>query len=112
MALTTTSLLVTQLADAGLLERSEDAADRRRTLVAVRQSGSDEVLQIVNVHLQPLQRTLDRLGRQQAEALLEGLNVLVQELDHRPAPLGDAPTVHQPSAVATETGADALPTGG
>ncbi len=112
MALTTTSLVVTQLADAGLLERREDAADHRRTLVSVRQSRSDEVLQVVNTHLQPLQRTLDRLGRQQGEVLLEGLNVLVQELARQPAPLVDAPATNPPSGVRAEAGAHPLPTGG
>ena len=112
IALTTASLLVTQLADAGLVERREDAADHRRTLASVRQSRSDEVLQLVNAHLQPLQRTLDRLGRQRGEALLEGLDVLVQELDRRPAPLGDASAADQPSGASAGIGANTVPTDG
>ncbi|MHB8393438.1 MAG: MarR family winged helix-turn-helix transcriptional regulator [Candidatus Dormibacteria bacterium] len=86
VALTTTSLLVTQLAETGLVERQEDVADHRRTLASVRQSRADEVLELVGAHLQPLHRTLDRLGRRRGEALLVGLGVLVEELNRQSTP--------------------------
>ncbi len=111
VALTTTSLLVSQLADAGLVERREDAADHRRTLASIRPDRSEEVLRLVDAHLQPLRRTLERLGRRRAGALLEDLDVLTQELSRRSVSAADSSTAAQPSGAPADTGAGPLPTG-
>ena len=97
VALTTTSLLVTQLAESGLVERSEDASDHRRTLASVRRSRSDEVIRLVNAHLHPLRCTLARLGPGRGATLLEGLGVLVEELSCGPIAGGSRAAAEEPA---------------
>ena len=80
LALSTSSLLVTQLADAGLLERREDPDDRRRTVVSVAPDFRRESATVLATKLAPIQRTLTRLGPEGTEALLEGLAILVEEI--------------------------------
>lgn len=109
VALTTTSLLVIQLAEVGLVERREDESDHRRTLVSVRQARSDEVLELVSAHLQPLRRTLERLGRHRGEALLEGLGVLVEELNRQSTPLAGRGAPEEPPDGRAAGRAAALP---
>jgi DNA-binding MarR family transcriptional regulator len=78
-AVSTTSLLVTQLAEAGLVERTEDVQDRRRTVVSIapefRRDGED----VLESRLAPIRRTIRRLGPARAKALLEGLQLLAEE---------------------------------
>lgn len=80
LALSTASLLVTQLAEAGLVERREDEKDRRRTVVSVapeHRRASEEVLES---KLAPLRRAVERMGAEQAEVMLEALTILAEEL--------------------------------
>lgn len=79
-ALSTASLLVTQLAEAGLVERREDDADRRCTIVSVAPAHRRESEAILEAKLEPLRRVADRLGPQKTRALLDGLEVVAQEL--------------------------------
>jgi DNA-binding MarR family transcriptional regulator len=80
LALSTTSLLVTQLAEAGLVERSESEVDRRRTLVATAPDYLDDGEAVVEVKLAPLRRALSRMGPERATALLEALDIMVEEV--------------------------------
>lgn len=86
VALTTTSLLVAQLVETGLLERNEDTSDHRRTIVSVAGARNGEARRLLDIHLQPLRRALARLGPGPAGVLLECLGVLVEELGREPAP--------------------------
>ncbi|MGO9457825.1 MAG: MarR family winged helix-turn-helix transcriptional regulator [Acidimicrobiales bacterium] len=79
LALSTASLLVTQLGEAGLVERHEDAADRRRTVVSVAPRHRRESEAVLESKLAPLRRALARMGPERAAAMLEGLQILVEE---------------------------------
>jgi len=85
VALSTASLLVTQLAEAGLVERHEDSRDRRRTVVSVAPEHRRESEEVLESKLAPLRRALVRMGDRRAQALLEGLAVLAEEVA-RPGP--------------------------
>jgi DNA-binding MarR family transcriptional regulator len=79
-ALSTASLLVTQLAEAGLVERREDPQDRRRTLVTVAPEHRRESEEVIESKLAPLRRGLARMGRERAAVLVEALGVLAEEI--------------------------------
>ncbi len=78
-ATTTASLLATQLADAGLVERREDSLDRRRTVVTVAPAFRKDGGNVLAARLAPLRRALARMGPDRARAMLEGLVILAEE---------------------------------
>lgn len=80
-ATTTASLLVTQLADCGLVERHADALDRRRTVVSVAAPHRSEIEAMARARLAPARRALQRLGPAGAQSLVEGINLLVEEVE-------------------------------
>jgi DNA-binding MarR family transcriptional regulator len=88
----TASLIAVELEQAGLIERREDPADRRRTIIAITKGKEQAVDKALNNRAAPLQRALDRLTPSQREGLTTGLEVLAGELsrdrqqDARPAP--------------------------
>jgi DNA-binding MarR family transcriptional regulator len=79
LTVATTSLLVGELSRAGLVERSEDERDRRRTIVSL----SEEIRKIaeprIQEHLQPFRRTLERLSPPARAHFMEGVRVLNEE---------------------------------
>ena len=75
-ATTTASLVATQLADAGLIERSEDTLDRRRTVVTVAPAYRKESQVVLASRLAPLRRAMERMGPQRTRDLMEGLAYL------------------------------------
>src|ERR1700733_2469438 len=79
-ATTTASLLATQLADAGLVERREDSLDRRKTVITVSPSFRKDSENVLRARLAPLRRALVRMGPDRARAMLEGLAVLAEEI--------------------------------
>ncbi len=79
-ALSTASLVVTQLAEAGLVERSEDPDDRRRTVVCIAPEHRRATEQVVRARLAPLRRALRRLGPEGSAALMTGLSVVADEI--------------------------------
>jgi DNA-binding MarR family transcriptional regulator len=82
VSLATMSQVVTELADWGLIERSSDESDRRRTLVSVAAEHRPLTQAILDHRLLPLHRTLQRLNPDETAALLRGLVVLAEELEH------------------------------
>jgi len=78
-ATTTASLLATQLADAGLVERREDSVDRRKTVISVAPSFRKDGANVMAARLAPLRRALARMGPDRARAMLEGLAILAEE---------------------------------
>jgi DNA-binding MarR family transcriptional regulator len=90
-ALSTASLLVTQLAEAGLVERREDDADRRCTVVSVAPAYRRASEQILTSKLAPLRRTIERLGPTKAKALLDGLAVYAEEMAAESSAPADRP---------------------
>jgi DNA-binding MarR family transcriptional regulator len=103
VTLKTASLIAVELERAGLIERREDPADRRRTIVAVakgKQQAVDEGLSRRAAHLQ---RTLDRLTRSQRDGLIRGLEMLAEEMSgerRREAALAPRAEHTRPSASA------------
>jgi DNA-binding MarR family transcriptional regulator len=82
VSLATVSQLVTELADWGLLERITDDADRRRTFVTIAPAHAATIRGLLESRLRPLERTLHRLEPDERTALLRGLLVLAEEIDH------------------------------
>jgi DNA-binding MarR family transcriptional regulator len=79
LSLSTTSTLVGELSRAGLLERSEDEADHRRTIVRLDERHRDAIAAWARQALAPLQRTLERLSPSGRELFLEGWRILHEE---------------------------------
>jgi len=79
-ALSTTSLLVTQLAEVGLVERHEDELDRRRTVVSIAPKYRRMSEEVLEAKLAPLRRAVARMGPQRARALVEGLEMVAEEV--------------------------------
>jgi DNA-binding MarR family transcriptional regulator len=79
VTLKTASLIAVELERAGLIERREDPADRRRTIVTVAKGKQRLVEKGLNNRAAQLQRTLDRLTPTQREGLITGLEVLAEE---------------------------------
>jgi DNA-binding MarR family transcriptional regulator len=80
LSLSTTSLMVGELSRAGLLERSEDEEDRRRTIVRLNERCRPDVDAWIDVRLVPFRRTLEALSPRARAHFLEGWRVLVREL--------------------------------
>jgi DNA-binding MarR family transcriptional regulator len=79
-ALSTASLLVTQLAEAGLVERREDDTDRRRTVVSVAPAHRRASEQILETKLAPMRRAIERLGPAKTKVLFDAIAILADEM--------------------------------
>ena len=94
--------IVSQLADKGLLERQQDAHDRRRRLVWLSPDGLlflDRERDVLSVEL--LQRAIGAMTPAARSALLEGVGALLTADDMAPA-RPKAPTHRPPSAHSKE----------
>jgi DNA-binding MarR family transcriptional regulator len=76
----TTSLLVGELSRAGLVDRREDEADRRRTIVSVSEPLESVVGPWLRETLSPLRRGLNRMSPSQRDQFMDGLRILSEEL--------------------------------
>jgi DNA-binding MarR family transcriptional regulator len=81
VSLATASQVVSDLADWGLVERTTDQTDRRRTFVTVAPAHAATIRALLDSRLRPLERALGRLEPDEQRALLRGLTVLAEELD-------------------------------
>lgn len=90
LSLSTTSLMVGELSRAGLLERTEDEADRRRTIVRLNEDYREGVDAWLQERLDPFRRTLERLSPRVRANFIEGWRVLGEETARIGAPAGDA----------------------
>jgi DNA-binding MarR family transcriptional regulator len=86
VSLATMSQVVTDLEEWGLVERTSDPADRRRTLVSVATEHRPTIRALFEQRLRPLDRTLRRLEPDERLALIRGLTVLAEELDRSDRP--------------------------
>jgi DNA-binding MarR family transcriptional regulator len=75
----TTSLLVGELSRAGFVQRREDEADRRRTIVSIDESIEQVVRPALDQTLTPLARGLGRMSAAQRAQLKDGLRILGEE---------------------------------
>ena len=80
LSLPTTSQLVGELSRAGLVERSEDEHDRRRTIVRVADVHRRSIQALLERHIAPMERTLARLSPEARAVLLEGFRILREEV--------------------------------
>ena len=94
----TASLIAVELERAGLIERREDPADRRRTIVAIAKGKEQAVDAGLTKRAAPLQRALDRLTPAQRDGLIASLEVLGEELSReRERGSNDRPTGPTPT---------------
>ncbi|HZV75932.1 MAG TPA: MarR family transcriptional regulator [Conexibacter sp.] len=80
LSVSTVSLMVGELSRAGLLERTEDARDRRRTLVRLHGDHDAEVSAWMQQRIAPVRRALDRLSPDARAHFLDGWRVLAEEV--------------------------------
>lgn len=80
-SLATTSAVVGELADLGLVVRAEDPADRRRTLVSIPTAHRELVERVLAARLRPLAAALGHLDPADAAGLTSGLRHLAAALE-------------------------------
>jgi len=93
LSLATTSLLVGELSRAGILTRSEDERDRRRTIVTISEAYEDLVKTWVGQVVEPMRRALERLSPRARADFLRGLRILSEESTRFAAEAEDAAQV-------------------
>jgi DNA-binding MarR family transcriptional regulator len=72
------SILVQQLVQQGLVDRSEDSQDRRRTLVSLTARGSDLVSARRDLREAKTRRWLNRLNDDELSGLMRGMSALAE----------------------------------
>jgi DNA-binding MarR family transcriptional regulator len=80
VSLATASQVVTDLEAADLVERVDDPADRRRTLVRVSDAHRDLADALLDTRLRPVQRALDRMRPAEQRAFVRGLHLVAEEV--------------------------------
>src|SRR5438034_5862087 len=80
VTLPTASLLVAELARAGLVDRRTDETDRRRTIVAVSDRYRDAIDEWLRSRSEPIRRALAKLDAAERETLLKALRAIDEEL--------------------------------
>jgi len=86
LSLSTASELVGALARAGLVERTVDPANRRRTIVTLAPEHRGDVEQFIAARSAPLLRALDGLSPRDRDGFLAGLTAWAREIQGRPFP--------------------------
>ena len=84
VTLTTASLSVTQMANAGLVEREEDPTDHRRTIVSISERVRPKVEETIAQKMERLKTGLKSLGPKRAQALIEDIQHLIQAMNSNP----------------------------
>ena len=85
VSLPAASKLTTELEAHGLVQRSEDPDDRRRTVVALDPTTAEHVHAWLAARDRPLEQALETLTADEREALLKGLHALADALRGDPA---------------------------
>jgi DNA-binding MarR family transcriptional regulator len=86
MSLAHASLVVGDLADAGLVDRNHDERDRRRIIVSLSDAAKPAVAQMRGRHAGALGRFLSELDDDEAERFIDQLSRLVECLRDEDAP--------------------------
>jgi DNA-binding MarR family transcriptional regulator len=81
VSLATASQVVTDLETGGLVQRVEDPADRRRTLITVTDTHRALAQTILDTRLRPVQRALERMKPSEQRAVVRGLQLIADELE-------------------------------
>jgi DNA-binding MarR family transcriptional regulator len=79
LSLPTTSQLVGDLSRAGLVERTEDEDDRRRTIVRLHDDYRELFRTMLAAQLDPIRRALEKLPPRTRAHFIEGMRVLSEE---------------------------------
>jgi DNA-binding MarR family transcriptional regulator len=79
LSLSTTSGIVGELSRAGLVDRTEDDNDRRRTIVALHDDYRELLSEWTNDTLAPVRTTLETLSPQARANFMEGWRILHRE---------------------------------
>jgi DNA-binding MarR family transcriptional regulator len=74
-----TSLMVGELAKAGVVERHVDEHDRRRTIVSISEGLRDDCERLARERLSPLRKALEAMGPQTRSHFLVGWRVLAAQ---------------------------------
>jgi len=83
MSIAHASLVVSELAGAGLVERDHDERDRRRIIVSLSAAARPAVAEMRNRHAAPLGRFLAELDDDEADRFIDQLTTLIAYLrDH------------------------------
>jgi DNA-binding MarR family transcriptional regulator len=80
LSLPAVSKLTRELEDHSLIERSEDPADRRRTVIRLHEATAQAVRGWLEQRSKPLERALAALDANERAAFLKGLNALADAL--------------------------------
>jgi len=88
VSLPAASKLTTELEAHGLVHRSEDPGDRRRTVVELDPATAEHVHAWLTARDRPLERALETLTVDERGALLKGLRALADALGDEPASCG------------------------
>lgn len=81
VSLASMSQVVSDLEGWGIVTRTTDPQDRRRTFVSIAPEHHDNMRTVFESRLRPLDRTLRRLEPDERVALVRGLLTLAEELD-------------------------------
>jgi DNA-binding MarR family transcriptional regulator len=87
MTLAHASLVVGELAEAGLVDRDHDERDRRRIIVSLSERAKPAVAEMRDRHAPALARFLADLDDAEAERFIDQLTKLVEYLRDTPAPM-------------------------
>jgi DNA-binding MarR family transcriptional regulator len=74
------SLVVGELAEAGLVDRDHDQRDRRQVIVSLSDEARPAVAEMRNRHAEPLRRFLSELDDAEAKSFIDRLTLLVAYL--------------------------------
>jgi DNA-binding MarR family transcriptional regulator len=80
LSLGTTSLMVGELSRAGLVERSEDEHDRRRTIVTLHPSHRKTVQLLFRERTEPMRRALERMAPADRATFMACWRLLAEEV--------------------------------
>ena len=89
LSVATTSLLVGELSRAGILARTEDERDRRRTIVTIATEHEETVGGWVRRMLEPMRSALDRMSPRARADFMRGLRILAEETTRHSVELED-----------------------
>jgi DNA-binding MarR family transcriptional regulator len=90
LSLASTSQLVGELSRAGILARTEDERDRRRTIVTIAEEHEETVGGWVRRMLKPMRSALDRMSPRTRADFMRGLRILAEETNRQSAEVEDA----------------------
>ncbi len=82
LQLSTTSTMVGELSRAGLLSRTEDEQDRRRTIVGLAEGYTSDLPAWLDTAFAPVRAALERLSPQARAHFIEGWRLLAEETEH------------------------------